>query len=138
MNIQDRLEIQDLVHHYAYYCDKFMFAEWANLFAPDGVLDESEFELGRYDGRAALADYGAAMASRVQHMVHLMSNILIWEPQADSARGTCFAIVESMHKTGRHARFHVNYEDRYARIDGRWVFQERILRKSFPPEIIAP
>lgn len=137
MTIEDRFAIQDLVHLYAYYVDSFMFPEWVALFAPDGVLDESEFEMGRYDGQAALAGYGDAMAGRVLHLVHLMTNLIIWDLQQDTARGTSFAIVESMQKTGKRARYHVKYEDQYKRVEGRWVFQERILRKSFPPEIIA-
>jgi hypothetical protein len=55
-----------------------------------------------------------------------MTNQLIWEPQPDSARGTCFAIVESMQKTGKRARYHVKYEDLYRRVEGRWVFQKRV------------
>lgn len=137
MNIEDRLALQDLVHRYAYYVDSFMFPEWVALFAPDALLDESEFALGRYDGQAALAGYGDDMSSRVLHLVHLMTNHIVWDLQEKTARGTSFAIVESMQKSGSRARYHVKYEDQYLRLNGRWVFQERILRKSFPPEIIA-
>lgn len=137
MTIEDRLEIQDLVNKYAYYVDSFMFAEWVNLFAPEATLDESEFGMGKYDGHAALAGYGENMGGRVLHLVHLMTNHLIWDATADTARGTSFAIVESMQKTGARARYHVKYEDEYKRVDGRWVFANRILRKSFPPEILS-
>lgn len=137
MNIEDRLALQDLVHRYAYYVDSFMFPEWIALFAPDGLLDESEFDLGRYDGRTALAGYGDAIAGRVLHLVHQMTNLIIWDLQQDTAHGTSFAIVESMQKSGSRARYHVKYEDQYRRIDGQWMFQERILRKSLPPEIIV-
>lgn len=137
MSIEDRLALQDLVHRYAYFVDSFMFPEWVALFAPDGLLDESEFAMGRYDGREALAGYGDDMAGRVLHLVHLMTNHIVWDLLGDTARGTSFAIVESMQKSGSRARYHVKYDDRYVRLDGQWVFQERILRKSFPPEIIA-
>lgn len=137
MHVEDRLALQDLVHRYAYYVDSFMFPEWVDLFAPDGVLDESEFDMGRYDGKQALAGYGDDMGGRVLHLVHLMTNHLIWEMNDNHARGTSFAIVESMQKSGRRARYHVKYDDEYVRIAGKWLFQSRILRKSFPPEIIS-
>jgi hypothetical protein len=137
MQVEDRLALQDLVHRYAYFVDSFMFPEWVELFARDGVLDESEFGMGRYDGQQALAGYGDDMGERVLHLVHLMTNHLIWEMSEDRARGTSFAIVESMQKTGSRARYHVKYDDEYVRISGKWVFQARILRKSFPPEVIS-
>lgn len=137
MTIEERIEIQDLVYKYAYYVDSFIFDEWVKLFAPDGTLDESEFGMGKYDGHAALAGYGANMGGRVLHLVHLMTNHLVWDIQGDTAKGTSFAIVESMQKTGARARYHVKYEDDYKRLDGSWVFAKRTLRKSFPPEILA-
>lgn len=137
MNIEDRLQIQDLVSRYAYLVDSFMAAEWLEVFTPDAVLDESAFGMGRYEGHDALLAYAQAIAGRVEHLIHLMSNHLIWESGNDTARGTCFAIVESMQKTGARARYHVKYEDEYKRIDGRWLIHRRILRSSFPPEILA-
>lgn len=137
MNVEDRLEIQDLVAKYAYYVDSFMVPEWVNVFAPDGVLDESEFGMGRHEGHEGLSAYGNGIAERVQNLIHIMANHLTWEIQSDSARGTSFAIVESMQKSGARARYLVKYEDQYRRAAGRWVIQERILRKSFPPEIIS-
>lgn len=137
MNIEDRMAIQDLVYKYAYYVDSFMFSEWVELFAPEATLDESEFGMGKYDGHAALAGYGENMGGRVLHLVHLITNHLVWDFQGDSARGTSLAIVESMQKSGARARYHVKYEDEYQKLDNRWVFSKRMLRKSFPPEILA-
>lgn len=136
-NIEDRLEIQDLVNRYAYFCDSFMIQEWADVFAPDGTLDESAFGKGKYVGHDEIIAYGQGITERVQHIVHLMSNLIIWEVQGDTARGTSFAIVESMLKTGDRARYQVKYEDEYQRINGRWVINTRVLRTSFPPEMIA-
>lgn len=137
MKIEDRLEIQDLVARYAYYVDSFMIPEWVALFAPDAVLDESEFGMGRHECHQGLAAYGNAIAGRVKYLLHLMTNHLIWDAEENSARGTSFAIVESMQNTGSRARYLVEYNDQYQRIGGRWVFQTRHLKKSFPPEVIA-
>ncbi len=137
MTIEDRMEIQDLVYKYAYYVDSFIFPEWVELFAPEGTLDESEFGMGKYDGHAALAGYGDTMGGRVLHLVHLITNHLVWDFKGDTAKGTSFAIVESMQKTGARARYHVKYEDEYQKLNGRWVFSKRMLRKSFPPEILS-
>lgn len=137
MNVEDRLEIQDLVSRYAFFVDSFMIPEWVAVFAPDGILDEREFGMGMHEGHAGLTTYGDAIAGRVRYLVHLMTNHLIWETGKDSAAGTSFASVESMQNTGARARYLVKYEDEYRRLDGRWVLQTRVLRKSFPPEVIA-
>jgi hypothetical protein len=137
MDIEDRFQIQDLVSRYAFFVDSFMTREWVDVFTPDAVLDESAFGMGRYEGHDALLGYAEAIARRVEHLIHVMSNHLIWESTADTARGTCFAIVESMQKTGARARYHVKYEDEYKKIDGKWLIHRRILRTSFPPEILA-
>ena len=137
MNVDDRLQVQDLISLYAYYIDSLKVSEWVALFAPDGVLDESEFGMGRHAGHDALRAYGQGISERVLHLIHLMSNVLIWESNDQMAKATSFAIVESMQKTGARARYHVKYEDDLRRLDGRWVIHERILRKSFPPEKIS-
>lgn len=137
MNLEDRFELQDLASRYAYYVDSFMAKEWLTVFTPDAVLDESEFGMGRYEGHEGLLGYAEAISGRVAHLIHLMANQLIWEMHGDTARGTCFALVESMQKCGTRARYHVKYEDEYRRVDGRWLIHRRILRKSFPGETVT-
>lgn len=137
MNLEDRLEIQEVVHRYAYFVDNFEIPEWVALFTADGTLDESEFGKGCYAGHDAIHAYGRAISERVLHLVHLMSNQIIWEINGDSARSTSFAIVESMSKAGDRARYQVKYEDEFRRQDGRWLIHKRMLRTSFPPEILS-
>ena len=137
MNVEDRLHAQDLISKYAFYIDNFKVPEWVSLFSSDGVLDESAFGMGRHAGHDALRAYGTGISERVLHLVHIMSNVLIWEASSTTARVTSSAIVESMQKAGSRARYHVSYEDELRRVEGRWVIQHRLLKKSFPPEKIS-
>lgn len=134
MNLEDRLAIQELNHRYAYFVDSFDADAWAKVFAPDAFFDESEFGNGVFVGRDAIREYGISITGMVAHVVHLMSNLIIWEGNSDTARGTIFALVESMRKSGERSRYQVKYEDEYVKLDGEWKIAKRVLRKTFPPE----
>lgn len=138
MSADDRLAIQELNYKYAYYVDSFEPDNWAMIFAPDGILDESEFfDDARFAGRDAIRAYGAKISDTVQHIVHLMANHLIFDLTPTTARGTAFSLVETMRKTGERLRFHVKYEDEYVKIGDAWTIARRKLCKSFPPENVA-
>ncbi|WP_322790387.1 nuclear transport factor 2 family protein [Rhizorhapis suberifaciens] len=120
------------------FVDSFEPDNWALVFAPDGILDESEFfDEARFAGRDAIRAYGAKIGETVHHIVHLMSNHLIFDLKPATARGTAFSLVETMRKNGERVRFHVKYEDEYVKIGGSWMIAKRTLRKSFPPENVS-
>ncbi|MEJ7935545.1 nuclear transport factor 2 family protein [Sphingobium sp. AN558] len=135
MSADDRLAIQELNYKYAYFIDSLDPENWADIFAPDGVLDESEFfPDARFAGREAILAYGTKISGNVHNIVHLMTNQIINDLTPTSARGTAFALVETMRKTGERLRFHVKYEDEFVKIDGSWRIAQKTLRKSLPPE----
>ena len=137
MTMEDTAAIRDLNYSYALHADTMEMERWVGVFAPDGILDEREFELGLHVGHDGLRAYGRKMREQVVHQVHLMTNHLITEVAPDAATGTVFALVEAItHAIGR-VRFHVRYDDEYVRLDGQWKIKSRVLRKTFPPEIIA-
>lgn len=138
MSADDRLAIQELNYKYAYYVDSFEPDNWAMIFAPDGILDESDFfDDARFAGRDAIRAYGTKISDTVEHIVHLMANHLIWDLTPTTARGTAFSLVETMRKTGERLRFHVKYEDEYVKIGDSWTIARRKLCKSFPPENVV-
>jgi hypothetical protein len=135
--IADRLEIAELVNSYALHIDLFQIDEWVDLFTEDAYFDEREFDTGLHVGRDAIRAYGESLAESVQHAAHLMSNLVIRDLTATSARGIVFALVEALMKTGSRQRWQVRYEDTYVKIDGSWKIGRRVLRKTFPVEQIA-
>ncbi|WP_340268516.1 nuclear transport factor 2 family protein [Sphingobium mellinum] len=135
MNAEDRLAIQELNFKYALYIDTFDPENWAQVFASDAILDESEFfEDACFEGRDAIYAYGAKIRENVHHLVHLITNHIVSGLTATSARGTSFALVETMRKNGERVRFHVRYDDEYVKAGDVWTIAKRKLRKSFPPE----
>ena len=137
MSVEDRLAIQELNHRYAYFVDAFEIESWVGVFATNAFFDEREFGNGLFVGHDAIRDYGRTIVEKTQHLVHLMSNQILWHLDDDSARGSVFCLVESMRKTGERGRYQVKYEDEYTKLDGVWKISKRVLRKTFPPEKMA-
>ena len=137
MSADDRLAIQELNYKYAYFVDNFEPDNWSMIFTADGVLDETEFfDDAHFIGREAIRAYGAKISDSVHHVAHLITNHLISDLTAPTARGTAVSIVETMRKNGERVRFHVRYDDEYAKVDGTWLIAKKTLRKSLPPENI--
>jgi hypothetical protein len=137
MSIADQLEIQELNNFYAYYVDIFEIENWLTVFTPDAYFDEREFDSGLHVGHDAIRAYGEKIVDEMVFAVHLMCNHIIRDLSETSATGTIFAIVEGLAKNGLHARYQVKYEDTYAKVDGQWKIARRVLRKTFPVEILA-
>jgi hypothetical protein len=137
MSIEDRLEIQELNYLYAYYVDEFEIENWVNVFTPDAYFDEREFDCGLHVGHDAIFAYGQKIVEETKSAVHLMCNHIIRDLTTTTATGTIFALVDSLGKNGHYARYQVKYEDAYLKVDGRWKIARRVLRKSFPAELLA-
>ncbi len=138
MSADDRLAIQELNYKYAYYVDNFEPDNWSMIFTTDGVLDETEFfDDAHFVGRGAIRAYGAKISDSVHHVAHLITNHLISDLTATTARGTAVSIVETMRKNGERVRFHVRYDDEYAKVGDAWLIAKKTLRKSFPPENVT-
>lgn len=135
MSLEDRLALQELNYKYAYYVDNFEPDNWAAIFAPDGILDETAFfDDAIFTGREAIRAYGVKICDTVDHIVHLINNHIISDLTATTARGTAVSLVETMRKNGDRIRFHVKYDDEYVKVDDTWLIQRKILGKSFPFE----
>ena len=137
MSNDDYLEIQRLNYLYAYHVDVFDIESWVDVFTHDAFFDEREFGAGLFIGHAQIRDYGLSLAKTTVHWVHLMTNHVVWDLQPLHARGTVFAIVEVLAHSGDHIRNHVIYEDDYVRTSGAWKIAKRVLRKTFPVEVLA-
>ncbi|WP_340268067.1 nuclear transport factor 2 family protein [Sphingobium mellinum] len=134
LSLDDRFALQELVNRYPYHIDLWQIDAWAGLFAPDGVLDESPMSMGVYQGRQAIAAYGAELKADVLHVVHLMMNHLILDSAGDTATGSVFALVEANTRSSGHARYYIRYEDSYIKTSEGWRFAKRTVLPMFPPQ----
>jgi hypothetical protein len=137
MNMQEKLQIQELNYLYALHIDRFQIEEWVNVFTPDASFDEREFGFGLHVGHGAIREYGQQLKKDLQFLVHLMTNHTITATSDTKAQGIVFALVESLACTGAHTRFQVMYEDQYLRAEAGWKISTRVLRKTFPPEVLS-
>lgn len=76
------------------------------------------------------------LKSNVVHAAHLMFNHLITFDDANHTRGKIFALVEAVERSGMRSRYQIYYDDLYVKDGSAWLFAERIIRKTFEPEIL--
>jgi SnoaL-like domain len=136
-DIADRLMIQDLNQRYAVHVDLHEIDAWVELFTKDASFDEREFGTPQMSGHEEIRAYGQQLAETVHHVLHHMTTHVISDLTTTSARGIAFAVVEALMNDGSHARHQVLYRDRYEKIDGKWLFSERVLKATLPPEVFA-
>lgn len=136
-SIEDRLAIHELNQRYAVHVDLRQGDAWAELFTEDVWFDEREFGTPPMSGREEVRAYGRMLAENVRYALHHMTTHAVFDLTDTSARGVAFAVVEAQLNDGDHARHQVIYHDRYEKIDGRWLFAERVLKSTLPSETFA-
>lgn len=123
-----REAIRELVARYAHAADGGRFDAVVASFAPDGVLETPDGVAHR--GRAAIdAFLGAtrsalAAATRRAVIRHHVSNLHLDVTDAATASGAAYFFVVTERGPDHWGR----YRDRYACLDGRWLFAERRVR----------
>jgi hypothetical protein len=130
LSADDRLDIMDLIARYAYTLDSGDLDGYVNNFAPDGVLFE------QHRGQAEIREY-VRMLMRQGRAGPLPSGDVAYRhfvgsPVIDGAGDK--AIVHSYllwvnMGTDPPVSSAAEYTDECARVDGRWVFQSRSLRR---------
>ena len=137
MSIEDKIAIQELNLRYAFYIDTSDVDRWVDTFTPDAIFDEHEFDFGTYVGRDQIRAYGHLIVANSVRVVHLMANHLVTDITATDARGTIYGLAEGVSRANERRRFHVLYEDRYAKAGGEWRISSRIVRKRFAAELLG-
>lgn len=125
-------EIKRLKYAYLRCLDQKNWAELATLFTEDAI---ARYSGGKYskDGRDAIVEWLAdAMGAETFHSSHRCTHPEIELLSADEATGVWAlddtVIETSFDVTIRGAAF---YEDRYRRVDGRWLIAETGYKRSF-------
>ena len=123
-----REAIRETVASYAHCADSGRFADFAALFAIDGVLEvHGEAPLqGRDAIRAFLEGVGTELsdATMVPMIRHHVSNLTIEVTSPTEASGACYFLAVTEHGVDHWGR----YRDRYALESDKWVFAHRLAR----------
>lgn len=124
------IEITALVHEYTRRLDAgdldgvaALFADATWRSAADGAVHRGTAEVRRVYDRVRLYDGGTPRTR------HLITNLTIeLEPEADAATAHCFFTVLQGVEPGRPIQVILSgqYHDRFARVDGRWRFADRL------------
>jgi uncharacterized protein (TIGR02246 family) len=124
---RDKAAIVELIARYNYAIDHTDYQGWANTFAPDGVFHGI---IGSFAAHKELDKFIAAvknLTATSPNLRHYVTNILS-EVNGDEARSRCFLLMTSTTKEGSKIAAAGEYEDRLVKINGQWLFQERIVR----------
>ena len=123
-----REEIRETVAAYAHCADSGRFADFAALFAVDGVLEvRGEAPLrGRTAIRAYIEGVGTQLrdATTVPTIRHHVSNVTIDVVSPIEARGASYFLAVTEHGVDHWGR----YRDHYVPEGDRWVFAHRSAR----------
>jgi uncharacterized protein (TIGR02246 family) len=126
--LEAREAIRETIAQYAHHADAGRFAELADLFANDGVLEvRGEAPLA---GRTAIRDYlvgvGAALsdATTVPLIRHHVTSLSIDVVDRSEARAESYFLAITEHGLDHWGR----YRDAFVRADDRWLFAHRRAR----------
>jgi uncharacterized protein (TIGR02246 family) len=127
-----REAIRETVAAYAHCADSGRFADFANLFAVDGVLEvhgESPLH-GRDAIRAYLEGVGTRLrdATRVPLIRHHVSNLTIDVVSSTEARGACYFLAVTEHGVDHWGRYRDRYKPDGQKQHERWLFAHRLVR----------
>lgn len=123
-----REAIRETVAAYAHCADSGRFADFAALFAVDGVLEVRGEAPVR--GRAAIRAYIEGVGTQLRDTTtvptirHHVSNLTISVASPNEARGACYFLAVTEHGIDHWGR----YRDHYVPEDDRWLFAHRYAR----------
>jgi hypothetical protein len=123
-----REAIRETVAAYAHCADSGRFADFAALFAVDGVLEvrgEAPVQ-GRVAIRAYLEDVGTQLsdATMIPTIRHHVSNLTIDVMSPIEASGACYFLAVTQHGVDHWGR----YRDQYVPEGDHWRFAHRLVR----------
>jgi hypothetical protein len=123
-----RESIRETVASYAHFADSGRFADFAALFAANGVLEvRGEAPL---EGRAAIQSYLEGVGTQLRNATttpiirHHVSNLTIEVASPTEAHGACYFLAVTEHGVDHWGR----YRDTYVPEGDRWLFAHRLVR----------
>jgi hypothetical protein len=124
----DELAIRRLQSTYGDAVSRQAWAELGPMFAPGAPidLDLRDGTARRFEGGEAIAEFIAGSIERFEFFEFALLNAVVDVLGDDTAAGRLYMWeLRQAADTHRWSNAYGLYRDRYARIDGRWVFAER-------------
>jgi uncharacterized protein (TIGR02246 family) len=122
----DERDLRRSAELYAQGADRRDKALWASIFTEDGVIEAPGLSLvGRANIVTAL-DVMARLYVATQHRVHNQ----VVSIDGDSAQGETYSTADHLSADGGTRTiltWAIRYQDRWRRVDGRWLFSHRSL-----------
>ncbi len=98
------------------------------LFTPDGVWDAGEF--GRFVGEEMRPYWEETARITGLSMHYMINHVVDVDPNGVDATGRCY-LLATADREGTAYWMAVRYEERYRKVDGRWLFAEMKLLPAF-------
>jgi SnoaL-like protein len=129
LSLQDRVDIAELYARYAWSLDTRDVTGFAELFAPDGAIEMPD--VGRFEGRSEVLRYGRLLTDDPTYpgRQHWIGQSLL-EGDTERCRVRSYGMVTGRSKDGTSALRSLGYySDQLVKLDGRWMFGERVWRR---------
>lgn len=134
--IEERLAIEELARLYPLFCDTHQFEKLFELFTDECLFDETSVGAPLATSRSAIRDL-FRKAYPIGPMIHICTDHIISAYSGDTASGTCHVVAEGIKYLNSEEypfRIFGYYDDRYAKVDGRWYFAARVLKLLVPSQ----
>ena len=131
LTAEDRIAIEDLFARYAWALDTGDSDGFADTFTPDGVVVEDVFDrANRNAGREAIRAFCERFRlwEEFPGRQHYVGQLLV---EGDAERCQARSFTFATHCRGEPpfpVSFAGHYEDELVKVDGQWLFAERIIR----------
>lgn len=133
ISAEDRLLILELLARYAFAIDTEDAQAYADNFTPDALLGMGEDRFRGRDEIKAHAQKNWFDNGRLRKRLHYNSQMVITSADGDRATVRSYGLIaERQSDEYRPIRLLGQYRDKVVKIDGRWLFEERLYEEWNP------
>ena len=138
MSLEEKAAITDLLYAYNTAVDVLDIDGWSACFTPDGVFHGAYDTFRAHNDKARFGQHARELeASGLPRLRHFLSNIRI-DLKDDVAECHCFFQIIATPDQGPSTVAMVGeYTDRVIKLDGRWLFQDRVVSTDGGKQPIA-
>ncbi len=129
--VADQLAVLSCLNQYCHLVDRGEVDEIAALFAEDGVLRPAYQGDARFEGRAAIRawyqKYDREVRAGRRHRRHRITAPFV-RIEGNDARAWCYLDSSALIIAANVIKVSAGrYEDRLIKVDGTWLFKERVI-----------
>ncbi|NLP64837.1 nuclear transport factor 2 family protein [Paraburkholderia sacchari] len=140
MTADDYIQIQNLVHRYAYLIDSGRWKELGDLFADADVYIAGELAVHRDPEKLEdlWRQYVRLYANGTPKTHHVITNLTIEEVGPEEARTHCYVlVVQQTAALPLQPIITGDYLDRFVKSEGKWRFAERRIANDLIGDLSA-